>query len=278
MAKNHSITYGIRTHVEIEEESRCCEICKTTKPIADFRTQARHGRVEHRSACKTCRHNKQRAINRAENACLRCGQTFLPLTKYRHCVGCLQNANLGQRQRHLERREKNLCIKCGKVPPASGRLQCRPCLDKVRAITKRVHKKYLDSGLCFRCGQAPMNISQRLMRRQQTKPLPVCETCYIKSLTRAATGSSRAWKAIAEKFQAQGGRCPYTNSPIALGVNASIDHILPVSRFPEQAANIDNLEWIRYDINIIKRDLTKDEFLQIIGQIANRTKRDTGIW
>ena len=37
-----------------------------------------------------------------------------------------------------KRREMGLCVACGKIPTADGKLSCRPCLDKINARNARI--------------------------------------------------------------------------------------------------------------------------------------------
>lgn len=55
---------------------------------------------------------------------------------------------------------------------------------------------------------------------------------------------------------------------MVLGDNTSIDHILPVSRYPEKSKDIDNLEWVTLTVNLMKRNRTADEFMELVKQIA----------
>jgi len=55
--------------------------------------------------------------------------------------------------------------------------------------------------------------------------------------------------------------CPYTGKTLVLGINTHLDHILPVSRFPEFKSQVLNVEWISAKANLSKGDMTKDEFI-----------------
>ena len=56
-----------------------------------------------------------------------------------------------------ERRAKNLCLKCGKQPPAPGRTRCEPCAAKKRPADRaRHHRRTAERaarGLCLKCGK-----------------------------------------------------------------------------------------------------------------------------
>lgn len=55
--------------------------------------------------------------------------------------------------------------------------------------------------------------------------------------------------------------CPYTGDLLILGKNAEIEHILPISRFPNLKNELSNLEWVSGTANRLKSCLTKEEFL-----------------
>ena len=62
-------------------------------------------------------------------------------------------------RRTAERREKGLCLKCGKRPPEPHRSQCGPCIEKRRtADLARYHQRTAErvaQGLCPKCGKRP---------------------------------------------------------------------------------------------------------------------------
>jgi 5-methylcytosine-specific restriction endonuclease McrA len=78
---------------------------------------------------------------------------------------------------------------------------------------------------------------------------------------------SSLWEGLRDKLIAQNYRCAYTGKALILGVNASVDHILPVARFPQLISDLHNIEWVDLQVNQMKRDLTRDEFLSSICQI-----------
>jgi len=62
--------------------------------------------------------------------------------------------------------------------------------------------------------------------------------------------------------------CPYLGVALTLE-NACIDHRLPMSRFPELAQEITNLEWVSRRANLMKGDLTPDEFRDLCRLVAH---------
>jgi 5-methylcytosine-specific restriction endonuclease McrA len=65
-----------------------------------------------------------------------------------------------------------------------------------------------------------------------------------------------------DKLKAQNYRCAYTGEMIVLGVNDSLDHIMPISRFPHLRSDPNNVEWVTRRVNCLKWDSTPEEFLK----------------
>jgi len=68
-------------------------------------------------------------------------------------------------------------------------------------------------------------------------------------------------EAISAKLKAQNYRCAYTGELIVLGVNDSLDHILPTSKFPKLRSDPTNVEWVTRKVNCMKWDSTREEFI-----------------
>lgn len=71
--------------------------------------------------------------------------------------------------------------------------------------------------------------------------------------------------AIAQNFQ-----CPYTGDVLIPGLNMWLDHKLPVSRFPDKKHDPSNWQWVDKSVNIMKGNLTHDEFVARSLAIASR--------
>lgn len=54
--------------------------------------------------------------------------------------------------------------------------------------------------------------------------------------------------------------CPYTNEPLQMGINISLDHKIPVSRRLDLALDIDNLQFTSCTYNSAKWNMTDEEF------------------
>ncbi len=69
------------------------------------------------------------------------------------------------RAREAARREANLCVKCGKVSPASDYTRCRPCIDRDNANRKQQRAAKIAMRRCVMCGKEPADPNRRLCGR-----------------------------------------------------------------------------------------------------------------
>jgi hypothetical protein len=54
-------------------------------------------------------------------------------------------------------------------------------------------------------------------------------------------------------------------------VNASVDHVFLVSQKPELLGSLDNVEWVDFQVNRMKTDMTHKEFPETCLQIVEHT-------
>lgn len=167
------------------------------------------------------------------------------------------------RKRH---KELGLCMGCNNQVLESF-LYCTECRKKRRRREKernaRLLKERLEQNLCIRCGKRP----PLLVSRDNHHVL--CETCYLKKKSRDRLGVVKHWQHLKELLKQQGCRCTYTGDKIILGLNDSLDHILPAHHYPKLKDSPDNVEWVTREINEMKRDRTPTEFLELIKRILD---------
>ena len=65
----------------------------------------------------------------------------------------------------------------------------------------------------------------------------------------------------------QRGRCAYTHAPLKLGVNASIDHVVPQCDNGDR--NVDNLKWVHIDVNMAKQKKSLVDFLALCRDVLS---------
>lgn len=96
-------------------------------------------------------------------------------------------------------------------------------------------------GSCVRCG-----LHQPLEHQE------VCRLCYLKRVALQHLGSRKRWKELIQLWREQQGRCYYTDRPLRLGYNASIDHLIPRSTSPQTEFDIKNIKWVLWSVNQAK--------------------------
>lgn len=122
------------------------------------------------------------------------------------------------------------------------------------------------------------NISRGLCRACPAPALPGTKCwCEKHWFAQAAWRNGLRGKEAGEKvkvlLEKQNHTCPYTGKKLVIGVNASIDHKNPRSRFPDQSKSIENAEWVDLNVNRAKRAMTKEEFIELCTLIAERHKK-----
>jgi hypothetical protein len=90
---------------------------------------------------------------------------------------------------------------------------------------------------------------------------------------------SKAEKSVGEKipfslidlWNEQRGLCYFTNMPLIPGINASLEHLIPVSKGGNNSK--ENIRFVLLPINMMKNDLTEKEFLSFLkGVLPSLTK------
>lgn len=209
--------------------------------------------------------------------CSDCGRK-LPksdTTIRKRCDICRQAEKANKDKKRVDRTTRNTCHTCNIRPQKPGRLRCQLCTYKANATQERRRTRLRDAGLCDKCGQEPFlpfvesGIHRGCVNRGAI--WTTCRTCYLKRQSRVIFLTSHRWKELLAIFDTQGGKCSYTGKALVFGHNASIDHIQPVSRFPELKTDISNLEWVTDRVNTMKRDMTRDEFLTLTRTISDHT-------
>lgn len=121
-------------------------------------------------------------------------------------------------------------------------------------------KNNLELGLCSKCK------STRLLNSNS-----FCEKHFYQDISHKALGTKKKWEFVKQIYINQQGKCKYTHKDLILGLNASIDHIKPIAKFPELKYEETNLQWVDLTINRMKRDLLEEEFINICKIIVAPT-------
>lgn len=188
-----------------------------------------------------------------QSLCVRCAMKPHEPGK-QFCISCLEQANKDALKRLELIDSDGLCRRCLTKKAKSGYKWCEDCsILRRKEHAEYENQKILD-GCCTRCGKkkAP-NGSKR------------CGMCVIKNTSFRYTGTMNNWKLLATIFLRQNKTCPYSGRLLTLGVNASLDHIVPRSMGGDNS--VANLEWLDKDINTMKSSMNKEEFIALIKQM-----------
>jgi len=80
---------------------------------------------------------------------------------------------------------------------------------------------------------------------------------------------------LMDLWRAQAGRCAKTGALLYPGINASLDHIIPMSRYKaicgtmKGVHSLDNLQWTTLRYNLLKGDRTEEEIKAEVKLLAS---------
>lgn len=169
------------------------------------------------------------------------------------------------------RKEKNLCLECDE-PRVSGRSYCTHHILRRREYLRVKIQKRKDNGQCIDCGSPAMD----QIKHTETA---LCEKHYLRRKAAENLGKRDLWIGLKDLLVKQNYKCAWTGDDLILGLNDSIDHKNPKSKFPGMFGDINNIEWVTRTVNITKNDLTSEEFEQLICRIYHnfRVKQRTDL-
>lgn len=140
--------------------------------------------------------------------------------------------------------------------------RCKECISdegrtlKVKEVKKALYNKRKLNNECVKCG------SSEIVNNVH------CRLCWFidKAISRA--GGSKNLDAICKLWEQQNGRCFYSEEELMPGKNASLDHQLPRSKGGLDDPS--NLKWVSNKINLMKSDMTHDEFIVMCKFISSK--------
>lgn len=154
-----------------------------------------------------------------------------------------------------------VCNGCGAILPDATFKRCEKCRQYHNDHWNKTNPARLDKktsiGECAACS------ADALLRSRY------CKKHFLDNSLRKYRISMGDYGKFWDKLEMQGFRCHYTGIEIIPGVNASIDHKVPVSRGGSRT-DIANCVWCDRDINAFKNDATDDEFIALCKRIAAR--------
>ncbi len=190
------------------------------------------------------------------------------VTNHTICEECRQYKNRMVREYNDKRKEKGLCRSCNN-PAVSGRWRCEECQKKSSDIIDSLMNKRRVEGLCMRCGNPDILLTPGggFKSRQDN----LCQQCYLKQTARNKFNlkSAKHWRKLLYLWEKQGPICPLSGKQLILGVNTSLDHIIPRSK--GGTSDLSNLRWVYscgdYNINIMRGAQSDEEFRQHIEEL-----------
>ncbi len=128
--------------------------------------------------------------------------------------------------------------------------------DKTHRDDKRTER--VNNGLCEVCGNPTLPYYKRK-----------CEKHYFAALSIDFFGNNKHADELRQLLKKQDYTCPYSGQKLVPGVNLSLDHKLPKSKFPELANKIENLQFCDRLVNNAKYTMSEKEFIVFIDRIYN---------
>lgn len=180
-----------------------------------------------------------------KNHCVNCGYAF---SSDEH-KKCLDDKNRRDRLSIKKLKENNCCLRC-ECPFES--IEHKKCLEEVRSKRKATVK----GGYC------------RSHPSQQLYPnLKSCLACWFANKAGNTLGSQGKFKtSIKDLIEKQNWKCTYTGELLIPGINASLDHIIPVSKGGKN--KISNIQWITLQMNNMKTNMSHNEFILMCDRIS----------
>lgn len=220
---------------------------RKTRPTSDY-------------VCATYRRRK------ANGLCTTCGGLRGNSSSTADCSACLTAKRKDRRAARTEIRklwrETGCCQACGAVLDRNG-ARCNRCLLQQRSRSVSRATERAAAGLCYRC-------SSKLTENGYDVCLgaayPQCGKCYFRNMAKLHLGSADRWTVLSGLFKRQHGRCAYTGENLVLGLTASLDHIVPISKGGRSVAS--NLQWVTKIVNHAKNNMDHVEFVSMCKRVA----------
>ena len=171
---------------------------------------------------------------------------------------CSDQENIALQQKRDKLAASGLCTWC-KCPLENSKSRvCKICRTRDQETTRAKWKQRLEHGLCKWCGKQDIS----------DKESQVCADCHCKLIARNNLKEVGRWRELKALHDRQN-VCPYTGRLLVLGVNASLDHVVP--RSAGGSDEIDNLRWVYggddFDVNMMKGKASESDFLEAVKHI-----------
>lgn len=202
--------------------------------------------------------NDERKVN---GRCIQCDRKVIDNKQL--CIECRNKQKYERKKRSEFRKENNLCVKCGNSC-VEGNYHCTRCFENNNKSYKKRKKINLEKGICLNCRNFCITDKDGIVLHK------LCEICYLKGISISHFGNVSYWEKL--KFLYENNPiCPFTKKKLILGINTSLDHIVPKSR--GGLNEISNLQWVymsdNFDVNRMKGSMINEEFIDMVKIIFN---------
>lgn len=153
---------------------------------------------------------------------------------------------------YYERKFLGLCGNCG-GPKQAARV-CQDCVKNQR----KLRADRIKNNLCYQC-PTPQYAGRKH-----------CFKHIVMILAKESMGSCKFAEFLCELLFEQKELCNYCEIHIEICSNAAIDHIQPISRFPELRNQLNNIQWLCKRCNQAKAAQTESELREFALMIINR--------
>ena len=138
-------------------------------------------------------------------------------------------------------------------------------INKQSAYSKKWSENNLNAGLCCSCKEKRLDNSIRY-----------CEKHYLFGKSKDHFKTTKLWKELGDLLLSQDSKCALTGTPITLGLNDSLDHIIPTSSTGEKfSKDFSNIRWVTRQVNTVKNNLTDSELIDLLEQIKSHISQIT---
>lgn len=149
---------------------------------------------------------------------------------------------------HARRASVGVCRQCGE---RRARVRCGVCLAANRAD----YRARILAGQCVFCKEAACAGA-------------FCLHHWFKNIGSAYKLNKKngGIELLKQVWDEQQGRCAVTGLALIPGHNASLDHIVPVSKGGVTSRG--NLRWVLFEINRAKADMSHDQFVELCAAVV----------
>jgi hypothetical protein len=150
------------------------------------------------------------------------------------------------------RQRRSALVKASSPNPISSR---REKIDN--SYWSERYRKKKEAGICQHCS-SPATVGG------------LCLVDWFKNVASVHFGTRKLGQELSDLWAAQNGICAYSGEVLTPGLNASLDHKIPITRGGH--ISIQNVQWVSKRVNTMKTDLTDTEFITLCDLIASRRK------